>query len=748
MADNVRKVIEVDVKATGEGRAILDEFKKKLAEINEQQERIAESSKKTADANTSAIAVMNRMSGALNLWRQGAAIIGSATQTVYKFASVSEDIKILNYGLRDVGETFNSLRDDAMRAGLGTEEFAKNFRVINQIGSSMGYTIQQSKELTETLALMGKLGGASPHQVALAMEQLKQGLAKGKLAWQDMKLAIEQAPGLIKEMGDAIGKTVPQMITAVQNGEILTEHMFKMTERLDNLRERAKDRGFSMSQEATFMKDAFSAAVDKMNQALGISKLLGAAMRSITNDLNEYAQKNTAAILKDGVSVGEGGILATNRGDIEAAIKRMDRDIATARKSAAAGSSEDGGYTSEAANAAIAAMVKQRERLLAILEKTKEVEGVLAEYNQQNAAAAEAAKKLADAKDAAKKAAEEAAKAEKSRAEAAEKLIAGLQRQAEGWKELTEVQKLAYQLTHEGLKLTEDERTRAFRAAEAIDVRTEAIKRETEARKALEESTKEQANRDADRQKFLDAGLTGQEKLKKQIGEVTEQGRAYAALGDWEAVSAAGSQIEKLEDQLKKLVGKDNAAGLKGFSDTLGIMNSVLSDGKINAKDFVTVLDGIFKNPDLLESVANLGKKILELFSSDGFDFGGVMKGIGGFFGMSAKGNAFDSGLVSVPSAFTSGNGWGTIAEQGPEAILPLTRGADGKLGVQAQGGGGGLQVTVNNNAPVQVSTEERTGPNGRELVLQIEQIVNDGMARGRFDRSLRNSFGVARRGK
>jgi phage-related minor tail protein len=50
-------------------------------------------------------------------------------------------------------------------------------------------------------------------------------------------------------------------------------------------------------------------------------------------------------------------------------------------------------------------------------------------------------------------------------------------------------------------------------------------------------------------------------------------------------------------------------------------------------------------------------------------------------------------GVISAPSYFPLGGGLGLAGEAGPEAILPLRRGADGALGVAAAGGGA---VTVN----------------------------------------------------
>jgi hypothetical protein len=65
----------------------------------------------------------------------------------------------------------------------------------------------------------------------------------------------------------------------------------------------------------------------------------------------------------------------------------------------------------------------------------------------------------------------------------------------------------------------------------------------------------------------------------------------------------------------------------------------------------------------------------------------------------SANGNAFwggnvipfaNGGVVSSPTMFPMARGMGLMGEAGPEAIMPLQRGADGKLGVRAGGGGQG----------------------------------------------------------
>ncbi len=62
-----------------------------------------------------------------------------------------------------------------------------------------------------------------------------------------------------------------------------------------------------------------------------------------------------------------------------------------------------------------------------------------------------------------------------------------------------------------------------------------------------------------------------------------------------------------------------------------------------------------------------------------------------------------DGGVVAAPTYFPMAGGTGLMGEAGAEAILPLKRGADGALGVAAEGGGGTtvihFQVTASDAA-------------------------------------------------
>lgn len=85
---------------------------------------------------------------------------------------------------------------------------------------------------------------------------------------------------------------------------------------------------------------------------------------------------------------------------------------------------------------------------------------------------------------------------------------------------------------------------------------------------------------------------------------------------------------------------------------------------------------------------------------------------VGGLFSnlfANAKGNVFsqgkttafaNGGIVNSPTLFAMRGGTGLMGEAGPEAIMPLSRGADGRLGVKTNGASQPVNVTMNISTP------------------------------------------------
>lgn len=137
----------------------------------------------------------------------------------------------------------------------------------------------------------------------------------------------------------------------------------------------------------------------------------------------------------------------------------------------------------------------------------------------------------------------------------------------------------------------------------------------------------------------------------------------------------------------------------------VGVLSSGIGGGLRRAFDGL-VFDGV-KLSDALKTVANsmidtvYGLAIKPVQTALGGFLANGLNGLLGGIMPFEKGGSFAQGrvmpfamggVVSQPTTFAMRGGRGLMGEAGPEAIMPLARGADGRLGVQ---GGGGRSVTV-----------------------------------------------------
>jgi len=79
-------------------------------------------------------------------------------------------------------------------------------------------------------------------------------------------------------------------------------------------------------------------------------------------------------------------------------------------------------------------------------------------------------------------------------------------------------------------------------------------------------------------------------------------------------------------------------------------------------------------------------------------------------------------GVVSQPTHFGMRGGTGLMGEAGPEAIMPLARGADGRLGVKAQGGQN-VHVTMNISTPDAQSFQRSQS----QIAAQMTRVLGQG---------------------
>ena len=188
-----------------------------------------------------------------------------------------------------------------------------------------------------------------------------------------------------------------------------------------------------------------------------------------------------------------------------------------------------------------------------------------------------------------------------------------------------------------------------------------------------------------------------------------------------------------------------------GMKQAMGGAVTTITDmlnGNVDSwKDWGVSVLKIIQNVLVNMAVANGVSSIGSLFSFGATSAatassGTAIQNAGANFTFNAKGNVYDSpslsaysnGVFQTPQLFAFAKGAGVFAEAGPEAIMPLTRAADGSLGVRAIGTpqvSGGLpsvnfgDINIQGGSP-QAASQGTAGAAGRQLKDAITGAINE----------------------
>ncbi len=168
------------------------------------------------------------------------------------------------------------------------------------------------------------------------------------------------------------------------------------------------------------------------------------------------------------------------------------------------------------------------------------------------------------------------------------------------------------------------------------------------------------------------------------------------------------------------------------FTGSVGNINTISNAGDING-DFSGNFAGAFPSVGGIDGeMGDIG--VINVGGDMGGDFGdvGAIVGGGGDYGGGgeyARGAAFDRGnvvpfargdIITRPTIFPMARGYGLMGEAGPEAVIPLKRGRDGKLGI-------GSSQTINFNPSITINGSNKSP---EQLAREIVRPLKDEMRR------------------
>lgn len=208
-----------------------------------------------------------------------------------------------------------------------------------------------------------------------------------------------------------------------------------------------------------------------------------------------------------------------------------------------------------------------------------------------------------------------------------------------------------------------------------------------------------EAKKEVDRSKYSNG-------VKRSYQEYIASATDYAT----QAANATAALMKSAEDSFVNFV-KTGELGWRTFADA-----AIDQLARIASQQFTGALSSV---------LGSVGSSLLTIFNAQGnvYDSPSLSK--------------YSNQVHSSPKVFAFAKGAGVFGEAGPEAIMPLTRGPDGNLGVRNFGSGGGgsssgVQLTINtnvyadgtSNTTVSSTDASQTKALGEALNLKVKTVI------------------------
>ncbi len=279
----------------------------------------------------------------------------------------------------------------------------------------------------------------------------------------------------------------------------------------------------------------------------------------------------------------------------------------------------------------------------------------------------------------------------------------------------------------------------------------EMLRRQLDIQREYEEGLKQIRDRGvaADSEEWRRQEQALRESRERMLDAEREfQQRRLALMGDWRV--GANAALEDYLAAAADVAGQSRDLFANAFQGAEDAIVRFVKTGKLS---FSELADSIIA--DLARIAARqmitgvLGNALAGLFggttaTGNALVSGGTQSITAGLMGQlipNAKGGAYNSpslsaysgGVYDSPHLFAFAKGAGVFGEAGPEAIMPLRRGPDGRLGVSAAGGGAAsVKVEViNKGQPVKATASAEQQPDGSQLIRLILDTVADDVASG-----------------
>lgn len=239
---------------------------------------------------------------------------GRVVETLDTFQTMQNQLSQNTQDPRQLRGLTNSIFDMAQTARVPLEGLAKIFRRVDDAIAPMNKSLQDSIDITGTMAGLISLSGANATEASAALLQLSQAFSKGKLDGDEFRTTAELMPVVLRELAKTLGVSRGALFDLSKEGKLTAKDLVDTFTRIGpQINAQLKSMPRTIGQAFTQLKNQINLSLSRTSTESGFSAAIVAGLDAIRNNMDMVANSAIAlgAVLATITGIGIVGWLST-----------------------------------------------------------------------------------------------------------------------------------------------------------------------------------------------------------------------------------------------------------------------------------------------------------------------------------------------------------------------------------------------------------------------------------------------------
>jgi tape measure domain-containing protein len=304
--------------------------------------------------------------------------IGTAISKMDAYTGLQNRLKLVTASQTELNQALKDTFSIAQATGQAWDSTAQVYQRFADNAKRLGITLQQTAELTDTVAKAIAISGGSAASAEAALVQFGQALASGVLRGEEFNSISEQAPGLLKAIATGLGVNIGQLRAMAAEGQLTAEVVIKsLGKAKGSVNDLFGKTDFTIANSFTMLNNAVIQFVGEAGKGSGAAQVLSGSIKGLADNLDVLT--NVAMV---GAAFYAGTFIPTIYTSVTAGYAKTKQLIEQTAVQYATINAERAAAAQALANAQATVVNTQATLAALAAEKALEVERLKAQINQ------------------------------------------------------------------------------------------------------------------------------------------------------------------------------------------------------------------------------------------------------------------------------------------------------------------------------------------------------------------------------